>query len=136
MKFQNPSMQGSEVMLCIKKHKTRTHGLTNQPEAICPSNFFEVVGIIRKSVIRTIYNSVSEGLYKKINFSECLSSHPGKILNEVCEHILNVGIRKYAPYYAYYDYQTNVGSDGPDQPAHLCSLIWSFPIYLLNHWIL
>ena len=41
MKFQNPSMLGSEVMLCIKKHNARTH----EPEAICPSNFFEVGGI-------------------------------------------------------------------------------------------
>ena len=50
MKFQNPSMHGSEVMLCIKKRNGRTHGQTdtrtNVPEAICPSNFFEVGGII------------------------------------------------------------------------------------------
>ena len=26
MKFQNPSMLGLEVMLCIKKHNTRIHG--------------------------------------------------------------------------------------------------------------
>ena len=45
MKFKNPSMQGSEVMLCIKKHNTRTHGGTDEPEAICPSNFFEVGAI-------------------------------------------------------------------------------------------
>ena len=50
MKFQNPSMQGSEVMLCIKKHKARMQGHTNEPEAICPSNFFEVGGIMRKGV--------------------------------------------------------------------------------------
>ena len=49
MKFQNPSMHGSEVMLCTKKCNGRTHGRThartNVPEAICPSNFFEVGGI-------------------------------------------------------------------------------------------
>ena len=44
MKFQNPNMQGSEVMLCIKKRYARTHGRTNEPEAICPSNFCEVGG--------------------------------------------------------------------------------------------
>ena len=42
MKFQNPSMQDSKDMLCIKKLNART----NEPEAICPSNFFEVWGII------------------------------------------------------------------------------------------
>ena len=55
MKFQNPSMHGSEVMQCTKKCNGRTHGRTdgrthartNVPEAICPSNFFEVGGIIR-----------------------------------------------------------------------------------------
>ena len=46
MKFQNPSMYGLEVMLCIKKRNGRTDGRTNVPEAICPSNFFEVGGII------------------------------------------------------------------------------------------
>ena len=52
MKFQNPRMYGLEVMLCIKKRNGRTHGRThartNVPEAICPSNFFEVGGIIKK----------------------------------------------------------------------------------------
>ena len=46
MKFQIPSMQVSEVMLCIKKRNTRAHRRTNEPEAICPSNF-EVGGITR-----------------------------------------------------------------------------------------
>ena len=49
MKFQNPSMHGSEVMLCIKKRNGRTDGHTqadtNVLEAICPSNFFKVGGI-------------------------------------------------------------------------------------------
>ena len=49
MKFQNPSMHGSEVMLCIKKRNgqtdAQTNARTNVPEAICPSNFFEVGGI-------------------------------------------------------------------------------------------
>ena len=29
MKFQNPSMYGLEVMLCIKKRNGRTHGRTD-----------------------------------------------------------------------------------------------------------
>ena len=49
MKFQNPSRQSSEVMLCIKKCNTLMHKHTdawmNEPEAICPSNLFEVAGI-------------------------------------------------------------------------------------------
>ena len=55
MKFQNSSIHGFKVMLCIKKRDERTEGRTdgwtdgrtNNPEAICPSNFFEVGGIIR-----------------------------------------------------------------------------------------
>ena len=50
MKFQNSSIHGFKVMLCIKKGdewtEGRTDGRTNNPEAICPSNFFEVGGII------------------------------------------------------------------------------------------
>ena len=45
MKFQNSSIHGFKVMLCIKKRDERTDGRTNNPEAICPSNFFEVGGI-------------------------------------------------------------------------------------------
>ena len=45
MKFQNSSIHGFKVMLCIKKRDERTVGRTNNPEAICPSNFFEVGGI-------------------------------------------------------------------------------------------
>ena len=48
-KFQNSSIHGSKVMLCIKKRDERTDGRkdgrTNNPEAIRPSNFFEVGGI-------------------------------------------------------------------------------------------
>ena len=55
MKFQNSSIHGFKVMLCIKKRDERmdgrtdrrTDGRTNNPEAICPSNFFEVGGIKR-----------------------------------------------------------------------------------------
>ena len=46
IKFQNPSLHGSEVMLRIKKHNGRMHVRTNVPEAICPSKFFEVGGIM------------------------------------------------------------------------------------------
>ena len=45
MKFQNSSIHGFKVMLCIKKRDEWTDGRTNNPEAICPSNFFEVGGI-------------------------------------------------------------------------------------------
>ena len=52
MKFQNSSIHGFKVMLCIKKRDERTDGRTdgrtNNPEAICPSNFFEVGGIMKK----------------------------------------------------------------------------------------
>ena len=55
MKFQNSSIHSFKVMLCIKKRDERTDGWTegwtdgrtNNPEAICPSNFFEVGGIKR-----------------------------------------------------------------------------------------
>ena len=40
-KFQNSSIHSSKVMLCIKKRDGQTDNL----EAICPSNFFEVGGI-------------------------------------------------------------------------------------------
>ena len=63
MKFQNSSIHGFKVMLCIKKRdertdgrtEGRTDGRTNNPEAICPSNFFEVGGIIKH---RTVMNPV------------------------------------------------------------------------------
>ena len=55
MKFQNSSIHGFKVMLCIKKRDERTDGRTdgrtNNPEAICPSNFFEVGGIIKTKSI-------------------------------------------------------------------------------------
>ena len=48
-KFQNSSSHGFKVMLCIEKRDERTdgwtEGRTNNPEAICPANFFEVGGI-------------------------------------------------------------------------------------------
>ena len=64
MKFQNPSMHGSEVMLCIKKCNRRTDGRTNVPKAICPSNFFEVGGIMNKvlTVITLCANSADDKL--------------------------------------------------------------------------
>ena len=57
-KFKIISIHGSKVMLCIKKGDERTGGRTEgradgrkdgrtyNPEAIWPSNFFEVGGII------------------------------------------------------------------------------------------
>ena len=69
MKFQNPSMYGLEVMLCIKTRNGRTHGRThahtNVPEAICPSNFFEVGGIINTAVLLYKGTKVSKYFCKK-----------------------------------------------------------------------
>ena len=57
MKFQNSSIHGSKVMLCIKKHDERTDGRkdgrTNNPEAICPPpppTLKEVGGIMSTNV--------------------------------------------------------------------------------------
>ena len=44
-KFQNSSIHGSKVILCIIKRDERMDRQTNNPEAIYPSNFFEVGGI-------------------------------------------------------------------------------------------
>ena len=75
MKFQNSSIHGFKVMLCIKKRDERTDGRTegwtdgrtNNPEAICPSNFFEVGGIKRTcldqtAVLGPIYFFLKTGL--------------------------------------------------------------------------
>ena len=53
-KFQNSSIHGSKVMLCIKKRDKWKEGWTNNPEAICPSNFFEVGGIKIKCELEMI----------------------------------------------------------------------------------
>ena len=47
MKFQNPSMHGSQDMVCIKKRDEWTHRWMDNPKRICSVNFFEVGGIIR-----------------------------------------------------------------------------------------
>ena len=60
MKFQNSSIHGSEVMLCIKKRDERTDGRTDNPEAICPPNFFEVGGIMKGKIELSL--GVWEGL--------------------------------------------------------------------------
>ena len=68
MKFQNSSIHGFKVMLCIKKRDERTDGRTNNPEAICPSNFFEVGGIKSLSVLKK----------RKIDFQDgCHGGHLG-----------------------------------------------------------
>ena len=38
MKFQNPSMQGSEFMLCIKKRKAPTHERKNKKQYAPPTS--------------------------------------------------------------------------------------------------
>ena len=60
MKFQNSSILGFKVMLCIKKRDERTDGRTNNPEAICPSNFFEVGGITSRYASYFHYNKSFE----------------------------------------------------------------------------
>ena len=70
MKFQNSSIHGFKVMLCIKKRDERTDGRTNNPEAICPSNFFEVGGIMSEffyvPLTARSYGSVDLGLTPKV----------------------------------------------------------------------
>ena len=48
MEFQNSSIHGSKVMLCIKKRDERTDGRTTQKQYAPPHphNFFEVGGIM------------------------------------------------------------------------------------------
>ena len=70
MKFQNPSMHSSEVMLCIKKF----NGRTNVPEAVCPSNFYEVGGI------KKFYNTHARRIMK---FS-CLITRRPLFYDSVC----------------------------------------------------
>ena len=63
-KFQNSSIHGSKVMLCIKKREERTDrrkdGRMNNPEAICPPNFFEVGGIIKSKLLVKGYWNFTE----------------------------------------------------------------------------
>ena len=43
MKFQKPSMHGSNVMLvCTQKRDKRTNGRADKAQSNMPSNFFEV----------------------------------------------------------------------------------------------
>ena len=44
MKFQDTSIH----RLKVKKKVVRTHGHTDKPKAICPTNFFKVGGINMK----------------------------------------------------------------------------------------
>ena len=110
MKFQNPSMHCSEVILCIKKHNGCTHawtdGCMNVPEAICPSNFFEIEGIMRTI---NIYSKKSEkkknmlgsllifyvynaGYFDSINFQHArryhLTSHSSSSTDQIQHFIL------------------------------------------------
>ena len=74
MKFQNSSIHGFKVMLCIKKRdertdgrtdgrtEGRTDGRTNNPEAICPSNFFEVGGIIIAAILLQVLHSMNHAI--------------------------------------------------------------------------
>ena len=51
MKFQDTSI----YHLKVKKKVVRTHGHTDKPKAICPTNFFKVGGI-KTGVCRGIPN--------------------------------------------------------------------------------
>ena len=72
MKFQNSSIHGFKVMLCIKKRDERTDGRkdgrTNNPEAICPSNFFEVGGITKMSA--TILQGTIQGSWTIVHLDK------------------------------------------------------------------
>ena len=52
MKYQNPSIHGSEDRVCIKKHDEQmdewTSGWMDNLKAICPFNFFKVGSIINE----------------------------------------------------------------------------------------
>ena len=52
MKFQDTSIH----RLKVKKKVVRTHGHTDKPKAICPTNFFKVGGINTGSLKFTIHS--------------------------------------------------------------------------------
>ena len=64
MIFHNPSMHGSEFTQSIKKRNGRMDGRTNVPEAICPSNFFEVGGMDMDSFLISPRNHISRNSSK------------------------------------------------------------------------
>ena len=72
-KFQNSSMHGSKVMVCIQKRDKRMdgrmNGLTNAPEAICPSNYFQVGGIKKKTLTYALI-TLGTFLYELVNILE------------------------------------------------------------------
>ena len=119
MKFQNSSIQGFKVMLCIKKREERTEGRTdgrtegrtdgrkdgrtNNPEAICPSNFFEVGGIIRplakeemfKGFLGFFYFEIRTLAKDEMSFEDFLffSSPEQKLRVSYCHHPMSVVCR-------------------------------------------
>ena len=58
MKFQDTSIH----RLKVKKKLVRTHGHTDKPKAICPTNFFKVGGIITRDMAMMGSMSVYTGL--------------------------------------------------------------------------
>ena len=54
-------------MLCIKKRDELMDGQTNNPEAICPSNFFEVGGIIKTAGLVMVYSLWKSGYFQKFS---------------------------------------------------------------------
>ena len=68
MKFQDTS---------IHRLKVRTHGHTDKPKAICPTNFFKVGGIIKLSICLFFpgIRRNSEGVLEdEENFDEAIQS--------------------------------------------------------------
>ena len=53
MKFQNNASKSVTNGRTDGRKEGRTDGRTNNPEAICPSNFFEVGGIITEFTLNT-----------------------------------------------------------------------------------
>ena len=60
---QNSSTHISKVMLCIKKRDKQTDRWMNGPEAICPSNFFEVWGIM---LVMHLYMCIQSNLFQRL----------------------------------------------------------------------
>ena len=71
MKFQDPSFNGSKVTVGIKNvTDARKDRCTDEPKAICPSNFFKVWGIIKlseKGILKILMHGKSNKVLGNIN---------------------------------------------------------------------
>ena len=67
MKFQDSSLNGFKVRVGTKKCDPRTHDApTHAQKAICPTNFFQVGGII-------IYHECKVGINKSVQGVTCIT---------------------------------------------------------------